>query len=103
MADVVRDFQDRLCNKLQLNDPALSSLAVGFKAKKIIGEGDLAEVQRKKGMDGAIFLLNIVCSKIRESAAGSGCLKTVFQVLKGQEYLSDIVDEMKEGLYELAN
>ena len=101
MANVVSDFQDRLCKMLHPDDIALSSLAVGFKAKKIIGPQALATVQGKRGMDGAIFLLTRVCHKIDETK--SGCLKTVFQVLKEQEYLSVIVEEMKEGLYELAN
>ena len=101
MADVVRKFKGRICEKLEINDGALSALAVGFEAKQIIGPADLANVQRNKGIDGAIFLLNLVCDKIKNQ--GSGCLKAVFQVLKEVNHLSDIVDEMKEGLYELAN
>ena len=101
MTDVVNTYKARLCRKLALNETALSSLAVGFEGKKFIGRQDVAEVQHKKGMDGAIFLLNLVCDKIDE--LGYGCLKTVFQVLKEENHISDIVQEMKEGLYELAN
>ena len=97
MANVVIKFKGELCKKLELNERALTKLAVDFESVEIIDAGDSAEVKRMKGMDGASHLLTLVCAKIDES--GSDCLKTVFQVLEKQQFLSDIVKKMKEGLY----
>ena len=94
-------FKGDICRRLQNNDPALTQLAVDFEAAGIIVSGDLTEVKRKKGMDGASHLLTLVCDEIRES--GSNCEKTVFQVLKKQKYLLGIVKKMKEGLYDLVS
>ena len=101
MANVVIKFKGDLCKKLQNNERALTQLAVDFESERIIASADLTEVKRMKGMDGASHLLTLVCDEIRES--GSDCLKTVFQVLEKQEYLSGIVKKMKEGLYDSAN
>ena len=94
-------FKGDLCRKLQNNDRALTQLAADFEAEGIIVSGDLTEVKRMKGMNGASHLLTLVCDEIRES--GFDCLKTVFQVLEKQECLSVIVEKMKEGLYYSAN
>ena len=101
MANVVIQFKGELCKKLQDNDRALTELAVGFESEGIIVSGDLTDVKHKKGMDGASHLLTLVFKGIDEPH--SGRLKTIFQVLKKQELLSDIVKKMKEGLYDLAN
>ena len=100
MANVVRTFQGDLCRKINEFPNELLPLALDFQGKGIIGRHESKKVKEKQGMDGIVLLLDYVCDKIDKT--NSDCLKTVFQVLEKQEFLSDIVKEMKEGLYDLA-